>query len=159
MKKLLKIAVLSVLCFFASSVLMMADDLDEDQLNLRSEIMQFLKEEGFVPSIESDGDIKFKKEGVIYFITVSSTDSSPMYVYVAAYYNYSDRATKRKIEQASIELNKYKGAKIFAANNNYKIQAEMFVRNANAFCSVFYKLMKQIGYITEDVLEECDKVS
>ena len=72
----------SMLVLTATSFLnnVSARDLNSEQLALRNEIMSFLKEEGYMPEIDSDGDIKFKSEGNDFYVTVSATDENPMYV-------------------------------------------------------------------------------
>ena len=36
--------------------------------------VDFLTEEGYKPTVDSDGDVRFKKEGMTYFISVHSND-------------------------------------------------------------------------------------
>ena len=68
MKRLVAI----LLCAMSlSTIFAYADDLTSSQLKLRNEIKAFLQEEGFMPEIDSDGDIKFKKEGSTYIGEVS----------------------------------------------------------------------------------------
>ena len=107
MNRLVKFFALSVFFIMSAIYNLSADELDADQLNLRGEIVQFLKEEGFVPSIDSDGDIKFKKEGRSYYIRVNPKDTSPMFVTISCFFNYEDIITKNRIEKASLELNNY----------------------------------------------------
>ena len=158
MNRLVKFFALSVFFIMSAIYNLSADELDADQLNLRGEIVQFLKEEGFVPSIDSDGDIKFKKEGRSYYIRVNPKDTSPMFVTISCFFNYEDIITKNRIEKASLELNNYKVAKIVAFDDMYKVYTEMFVRNSEACLSVFYKLIKQMTFLIDYVRSECEKV-
>ena len=81
-----------------------------------------------------------------------------MFVTISCFFNYEDIITKNRIEKASLELNNYKVAKIVAFDDMYKVYTEMFVRNSEAFCSVFYKLIKQMTFLIDDVRSECEKV-
>lgn len=45
---------------------------DSDAITFRNRIQNYIRDEGYSPSIDDDGDIKFKKEGQSYWITVES---------------------------------------------------------------------------------------
>lgn len=87
-----------LLVFFFTSFQAFADgEFTTRQLALRSEIQSFLKQEGFMPEIDSDGDIKFKREGNTYYVRIDKANKSPMYLRLQSYYNYSDNLSKSKI--------------------------------------------------------------
>ena len=155
MKKLF----LLLLVFCAVQVV--AQDLNTAQRRLRSDITQFLREEGFMPEIDSDGDIKFKKEGGTYYISIDYKDDSPMYLVMYRQYLYSESGlfVKRNILKASNELNFYKGVKILCFESNYSFRAEMYLVNAEHFKYTFYKLLSQLASIEDDLETECQKVS
>ena len=137
---------------------LMADDLNSAQLKLRSDIQTFLKEEGFMPEIDSDGDIKFKKEGFTYYVSVSSNDESPMYITLFCPFSYPDDITRETLFMASAELNKYKGVKVMCYDKSYNIQCNMYLTTAEPFKYAFYKMMSQIASAKDDVRDECEKV-
>lgn len=148
-------------CFLLSFSLIgnsYADELDSEQKELRHNIFRFLQEEGFVPELDSDGDIKFKREGTTLFISVSSTDSSPMYVTFSAYYSYGSTVSKNKLEKVVHEVNKYKGIKIYINSESYIVRAEMYLRESEAFCNVFNKLAKQITSASKEIRESCSEL-
>lgn len=132
---------------------------NKEQLQLRTDIFNFLKEEGFMPEIDSDGDIKFKSEGHTTYVEISKTDENPMYVKLSRFFSYPEDVTAETLEMATKELNRYKGIKVTCFESSYSIRAEMFVRDSNAFNSVFYKLNGLIYSCSADVLDECKKVS
>lgn len=131
---------------------------DEEQLELRSDLFDFLKEEGFVPELDSDGDIKFKSEGQNYYISVSKTDDNPMYVSFFRIFNYPDEYSIETLVMATMELNRYKGVKVVCFESSFRIAAELFVRNAEPIKSAFYKLKNLIDSVKSDVLDECEKI-
>ena len=47
----------------------------------RDSVVSFLKDEGFVPSVDEDGDIWFKKEGDTLLVSVQD-DTAPFYVQI-----------------------------------------------------------------------------
>ena len=93
-----------LLVFFFTSFQAFADgEFTTRQLALRSEIQSFLKQEGFMPEIDSDGDIKFKREGNTYYVRIDKANKSPMYVRLQSYYSYSDNLSKNKISAARLK--------------------------------------------------------
>ena len=70
--------------------------------------MSFLKTEGFQPSIDSDGDIKFKRQGDVYYVIVSDSDSNPMYLRLIKQFDYSGGINKGNIDGYARDVNKYK---------------------------------------------------
>lgn len=136
-----------------------AEELNNAQLKVRSEIKAFLQEEGFMPEIDSDGDIKFKKEGSTYYIEVNSHDVSPMYVNLSMILSKPDGYSDEAIMIAANELNMYKGIKTICYSRSIVIRAEMYLVSSEAFKYSFYKLMSQISSASDDVMEEIEKVS
>jgi hypothetical protein len=132
-----------------------------EQLALRSEIFNFIRQEGFVPELDSDGDIKFKSEGFTHYIVISKSDSSPKPMYLTMYrsFNYPENYSQQCVVLATRNLNLYKGIKVVCFDDSFRIGAEMFVRDAESFTSVFYRLRDLIGHATEDFLDECKAAS
>lgn len=151
MKKLLSV-LLFVFCF--SGMQALADDvLNARQLALRSDVQTFLKQEGFVPEIDKDGDIKFKREGRVYYISIDKGNKSPMFIRLQSWYAYTD-VPKSKIVAALPDLNLWKAVKVEVFESQFVVQAEMFLVDAEAFKSVFYKLIS----IVSDVEGEVEKL-
>lgn len=142
-----------------STLFAFADDLTSSQLKLRNEIKAFLQEEGFMPEIDSDGDIKFKKEGSIYYINVNSNDTSPMYVSLSLDFNKPEGYSDEAIKIAANELNLYKGVKVICLDYSFSIRGEMYLVSSEAFKYSFYKLMSQISNVEDDFMDELKKVS
>lgn len=124
---------------------------NEDQLNLRKDIEKFLREEGFMPEIDSDGDITFKKEGNKYYVIIDNRDTSPLYLSLSQFYNYNGKNDKLNISKNLETLNLKKGVKTLLYENHYTIQAEMYIVNAESFKYAFYKLIQQLEYLQNDV--------
>lgn len=140
------------------STISMAQELNEEQLHLRADLVNFLKVEGFMPEIDSDGEIKFKSEGTMYYIKVSPTDKDPMYVTIIRRFNYPQDYSPETLVMATKELNMYKGVKVLCFEESFQIRAELYVRNSEAVKSVLYKLLNNISNAVSDVLDECAKV-
>lgn len=158
MKRLIITFVLGLLMLPSISFAQSVSDFNHEQLALRSDLFNFLKEEGFVPEIDSDGDIKFKSEGQIYYISVSKTNTNPMYVVLYRSFNNPEDHSLETIVMATKKLNFYKGVKVLCYDNSFRIGAELFVRNAEPVKDAFYKLKEIIDSVKSDFLEECENV-
>lgn len=72
--------VLAVTGFCATAATTTGEDVD----NYKASMMSFIRSEGYVPKIDSDGDIEFKHDGDAYWAQVSAFDDG-YYVTVATY--------------------------------------------------------------------------
>lgn len=133
-------------------------DFTNEQLVLRNELFNFLKEEGFMPELDSDGDISFKSEGQLYNLYISKTDKNPMYVVLSKSYNNPDDYSVETIVMATKELNLYKGVKVICFDDSFSVRAEMYVREPEPVKAAFYKLMEMIDSVVSDFLDECSNV-
>lgn len=150
--------VLLVLALVLGTIGSYADEPTATQIRLRNEVLNFLKEEGFMPEVDKDGDVKFKKEGLVYYIGVDR-DESPYFVKCFRYLNYPSDYSQDVVKMAANELNFYKGVKLLCYKSHVRVQAEMYLHDMEAFKYVFYKLLKQISNLEGDILDECAKVT
>lgn len=133
-------------------------EFNSEQLALRTDLFNFLKEEGFMPELDSDGDIKFKSEGQFHYIRVSKTDENPLYVVLFRPFNYPEEYSVETLVMATRNLNLYKGVKVLCFDESFRIGAELYVRNAEPVKAAFYKLLGIIEIVKSDVMEECKNV-
>ena len=158
MKRFIITLVLGLLILPSISFAQSDSGFNSEQLALRTDLFNFLKEEGFMPELDSDGDIKFKSEGQAYFISVSKTDENPMYVVLFRQFSNPDEYSAETIAMASTKLNFYKGVKVLCFDKSFRIGAELYVRNAEPVKSAFYKLKGIIDSVKSDFLDECKNV-
>lgn len=158
MKRLIITLVLGLLILPSMSFAQSDSGFNSEQLALRTDLFNFLKEEGFMPELDSDGDIKFKSEGQAYYISVSKTDENPMYVVLFRSFSNPDEYSAETIAMASTKLNIYKGVKVLCFDKSFRIGAELYVRNAEPVKSAFYKLKGIIDSVKSDFLDECKNV-
>lgn len=144
--------IIACLIMLMSFMALNAKDFNSAQLQLRSSINSFLREEGFMPEYDSDGDIKFKKEGKTYYVIVSDVDTNPLYISISHLYSYDEVYTYAAVKNAVKEINQYKGIKLKTYDSTYSFAAEMYLHSADQFRYTFYKYMKNIAY-AEDELE------
>lgn len=158
MKRFIITLVLGLLTLPFVSFAQNNSEYNSEQLALRTELFNFIKEEGFMPELDSDGDIKFKCEGQPYFISVSKTDENPMYVVLFRSFSNPNEYSAETIAMASTKLNFYKGVKVLCFDKSFRIGAELYVRNAEPVKSAFYKLKEIIDSVKSDFLKECENV-
>lgn len=158
MKRLIITLVFGLLILPSISFAQSDSGFNSEQLALRTDLFNFLKEEGFMPELDSDGDIKFKSEGQPYYISVSKTDENPMYVVLFRSFNNPDEYSAETIAMASTKLNFYKGVKVLCFDKSFRIGAELYVRNAEPVKSAFYKLKGIIDSVKSDFLDKCKNV-
>ena len=158
MKRLILTLVLGLLILPSISFAQNDSGFNSEQLALRTDLFNFLKEEGFMPELDSNGYIKFKSEGQEYYISVSKTDENPMYVVLFRLFNNPDEYSAETIAMASTKLNFYKGVKVLCFDKSFRIGAELYVRNAEPVKSAFYKLKGIIDSVKSDFLDECKNV-
>lgn len=158
MKRFILTLILGLLILPMVSFAQSGSDFTSEQLTLRTSLFNFLKEEGFMPELDSDGDIKFKSEGQTYFISVSKTDENPMYIVLFRQFNNPDEYSAETIAMASTKLNFYKGVKVLCFDKSFRIGAELYVRNAEPVKSAFYKLKDIIDSVKSDFLDACKNV-
>lgn len=145
--------------FLCMGTVRAANDLNPEQTRLRSDIQSYLRAEGYMPEIDSDGDIMFKKEGAVYYVSINPNDENPMYGILFRVFNYPEDYSRNTIVLATAELNLYKGVKVLCLDSSIRIQGDLFMANAKTFAYAFNKLMRQIEFVVEDFIDECDKVA
>ncbi len=135
------------------------NDLNAGQTRLRSDIQNYLRSEGYMPEIDADGDIKFKKEGSIYYVSIRSADENPMYATLFRVFTYPEGYSRNTVILATAELNLYKGVKVLCLDSSVRIEGGMFLSDAHTFTYAFDKLLRQIDFVVGDFIDECDKVA
>lgn len=135
-----------------------ADELNSKQLRLRNEIVNFLKYEGFMPEINSNGNINFKSEGVTHTICIYASDTSPMYLSFYVSYSYSDeKFTKNALKRIAADVSTYKAVRLEIFRDSYNYSADMYLNDAETFKVVFYKLKSQLDALSDGVSEALDE--
>lgn len=141
----------SVFLFFVS--LAFSEGLNPSQQKLFDEIFKFLKSEGYSPSVDSDGDIKFKASSRVYYISVDAVNDHPMYICMAAYYEYSDNFTKENILAVMPDMSRKKFLKVWCHEKNYSIRAEIFLTNSYHFTAIFDKMLSYFSLFRSNLSE------
>jgi len=126
--------------------------------NRQSIYMAHLREEGYTPSIDDDGDITFKREGLTYFIIIDSDDPTLFFLLLPSikYLNSDDE--RRRAANAISAINRgVKVAKAFITSLQDRawvtISVEVFLENPDHFAVIFGRLMRAT-ILAEEIFDE-----
>lgn len=167
MKKQGKMRSIRFIVWFAACVILhsvvQAADLTPEQKKFRSNIIQFLKEEGFSPTIdEDDNSVNFKKEGNLHWIAIAG--SNPFYLEfhrVGLKCNDADRNTL--LAAVNYGNRKVRCAKAMLGDSSISFAIEMYCHSPEEFRYVFYKCLKELTSMHKTVSdyynEHSDEVS
>lgn len=122
-----------------------------EQRRLRDDIVEYLRNEGFGPKVDNDGDVAFKKEGRQYYVQITEKDKSPMYCFISCHFVYGETFTKRAVAQAAVEIADNKMVKVVLFDNSYAFISDLYLTSSSAFTSIFYKMIGQIDSAMEEL--------
>lgn len=140
-------------CLLALSVVMLASNAvakDTDKGAVTKKQLQrlysdYLAEEGYKPSIDDDGDVRFKREGDVYFIAVSEKDPEFFTVVLPNIWPIESEAERAKVLAAADASNSNsKVAKAYTVKDNVWVGIEFFVARPEDFKPVFKRAMSAL---------------
>lgn len=138
--KTLRFLCVVILCSMAFTAFAQKD-LTNKQRNFQTEILSFLKTEGFAPYIDEDNCVSFKKEGKLYWISVYEDD--PFFVSIGC---SGFRLTgENKFELAPSILTceevtrTQKAVKLYCNTQSVAVRAEYFIDTISGFKATFYR--------------------
>ncbi|MDR2495390.1 MAG: hypothetical protein LBD24_09245 [Spirochaetaceae bacterium] len=140
-------------CFFGAGA--SAQDMTKQQL--RQLYSNFLRAEGFSPTVDSDGDVQFKYEGGIYYIAVHEKDQQ---FFNLMYPNFWEIESEDELIQAVFAADTVTGnkkvVKVYLTQdwNNVSISVELFLKNPADFSTFFYRSMSLIAGARQDFIDE-----
>lgn len=157
MKKVTLI-LLSLIISFSES---MAQN-NEIEKRVRDEYVKFITEEGYSPTVDSDGDIMFKIEGRTHFIDVYNEESPQYITFMTSGFQVGgeDGFDRELSLRAANEVNRKKRTvKLYVTNTSVSVRVEMPFANTESFRRVFYKLISYLETGRESFMEEYSKLS
>lgn len=125
-----------------------AQDSDAIDKQLRQSYLSFLKEEGYAPIVDSDGDVKFKYEGSSLFIRpTGSLKRFAVYDYLST--DNIDNYDKL-LQSANYTMNEVFGVRAVVHKKEDKsgcyviIEVRQYLVNEDDYRKVFYKCLSAI---------------
>ena len=128
-------------------------ELSEQQL--QELYMTYLKSEGYQPSIDGDGDVKFKVEGKSYYIIVSEKDLQFFQIMYPAFWKVEDLAERQKVLLAAHHAtSSTKCAKVIMVKDHAWATVEIFVESPEDFKKVFARSMSALRAGVDNFVEK-----
>lgn len=151
MKRLLFLCAFILSAFCSASA---QTDFTSGQLELRTELFNFIRGCGYTPSIDADGDIEFEANNDTHWVIISETDTDPYYITVIRFAPYVSDYDYDRVLHAGDELNLYKTVKVEPMDEYAIIKSSMYLYNASALTDVFFKILEVIGNAYDDFTYE-----
>jgi len=120
---------------------------------LQDKYVQFLKEEGFVPSIDSDGDVSFKYEGDTYYIKPHG--NQPLYFRITKYLNHEDGCSTKIREAVNHAASARMSVSAYISDDctQVSITSGNYIANEDDFKYIFYSALKATKHAVQDLLD------
>jgi hypothetical protein len=113
---------------------------------LQEMYMDYLREEGYGPSLDSDGDVVFKIEGRNYYISVEEDDLAYFRIIYPGFWEIESEAERREASTVIMSVNRTtKIAKVYIESwDNTSIDAEVFLNTPQDFKRHFPRMISTI---------------
>jgi hypothetical protein len=124
---------------------------------LQNRYLNFLREEGYTPNIDEDGDVRFRYEGGTYYIIIMEDDPEYLRILYPNFWEIeSDAELSRAYRAASTVNRTTKIAKIYINRNegNISMVAESLMAKQDDYRSWFQRLLNIIGTARRDFRTE-----
>lgn len=101
---------------------------------------RYLREEGYAPKVDSDGDILFKYEGLTYCIFAAEDDKPYFRIALPNFWSIDSEDERRKVIAAANETTaSIKVGKVFTVGNNVWASIELLLDPIESFSKVFQR--------------------
>lgn len=138
MKKIL----LSIAFVFATRFIC-AQDYNTQQKQLVTQISNYLSGQGYSAEEQKDG-LKFKSEGVNYYVEIDKEEQNPMYLRLCRYLKFDDKLTREKVIKNLNAMNVKYGVKVSCQEKNVLVSFEMFLTKSSEFTYAFKDILSQV---------------
>ena len=150
-KKLLLLAVMVLTMAFAAG----AADLSSKALTFRSQIKSYLSNQGYTPSIDDDGDVKFKYGGYTYYIHVMEFNGNLITRYMVGVNAPDDMSRARanalclKVSQNKICARSY----LTTSGKTIFVELDAFCSGIAMFKDMFSVNMQLLDGVSDGLIE------
>jgi hypothetical protein len=145
----------ALICIFTGAV-----SAQYSRAELQTMYKSYLSVEGYSPSIDSDGDVAFKKEGRPFWIEVNEDDLGYFRIgYLANYaleYEYETHQFPIAIDYAN---RRTKVAKVYSMEDGgrFMISAEIYITKPEDFKVVFNRMISAINTARDNFLTKMEE--
>jgi hypothetical protein len=108
--------------------------------------MEYLRREGYFPELDTDGDIKFRREGGTYYLMAEENDPTYFRLVFPNFWEIESDTERQQVLFAVGEVNAdLKVIKIYPVRDNVWASVEMFLDPIENFHKVFNRAMNVLG--------------
>jgi len=133
--------ILAALIILAGIFIFPAAAQEWNRADLQSIYMEHLRQEGYLPSIDVDGDIQFKVSGDNYYIIIDETDLQFFQIYMG--FSLSSFGADDVLEAVNFSNRRSKVAKVAISSDGLiaSITAELLLEDPQGFAPVFSRAL------------------
>jgi hypothetical protein len=118
---------------------------------LAENYMQYLKSEGYVPTIDEDGDVRFKFEGKLYFLSIEEEDETFFKLVFPMFWTIDSEEERARVCDACVHASRQtKVAKVFTVLDNTWAAVELFLPSVDDMPKVFPRSMRALRSAVEE---------
>ncbi len=120
---------------------------------VNKKIMKYLDSEGYRPSIDDDGDVSFKVEGLSYCILVDPGDKTFFRVLLPSIAKVEEDKSVYSMLAGAIVCKDIKVAKVLLLKNHVHVFVELFCADEDAFIAVLDRSIRSASVAREKYYE------
>lgn len=99
-----------------------------------TEVLEFLAEEGFRPSLDDEGDVVFKFEGGWYFLITSKEDATYFALYHLRFWSLDDAAERLRAHEAAAQAHmRIRVGRITVLDDNVSASVDAYLPDDQAW--------------------------
>ena len=107
--------------------------------------VSYLREEGYAPEVDKDGDVMFKFEGGTYFVLVDEEDEMFFQIMYPSFWPIESEEERARVEKAAqLATRSTKVAKVYPQRDNVTASVELLCVPPEAFKAVFRRALRCI---------------
>lgn len=130
-----------LLAFIACTTFSLRAEKNQAEKNFTNQVLNYLRTEGYAPSLDSDGDVKFKSEGDTYFV-ICEEYADGMYVKVLTFLGGEGTARRALLEGVNNGVSSYKFLRAYVGKDNDIVyECASYFSNFYQFKNLFPRFM------------------
>jgi hypothetical protein len=125
----------------------MSDELSALKKQRAEMFRQYLTAEGYLPTIDEDGDVLFKSEGLSFLIIPDEQDGEFFRLALPNFWSIDDEDERERVKIACLEVAKsLKVVKLYPVGDDTWAAVEMFVSPIQSAMDVFWKCLRSLHH-------------
>ncbi|MDR2375351.1 MAG: hypothetical protein LBD96_02820 [Treponema sp.] len=133
---------------------------DMSEQDLQNMYVSYLREEGYSPWVDDDGDVAFERSDLNFYIAVNEGDLEYFQLLFPGIYSIDTPEERQRAADAiSVVNRRRKVAKIFMNTNETSVSvvAEVFLRNPGDFRGTFSRMFDNVLLAAQNFLEAMEE--